>query len=111
MNRGLIAISIALIGLIVMGVLGSHINKESEKSEIIEHEYYSLLLKYDYLSGSEAGKDFNQKLSDYFKDGVITEKEYKLLTGDNPTPLNLSKPEIKKLEEGAKDRLIAKIKN
>lgn len=111
MNRGSIAISLIVAGFLIVVVMGSRLNKEREKSEIIEYEYYSLLLKYDYLSGSEAGKEFNKKLSDYFEDGVITEKEYKLMVGDNPVTFNVSKPEKIKLEQGAKDKLIAKINN
>lgn len=111
MKGKVIFILIGLIGLFFMGAFVHNSNKKEDEAEIIQHEYYSLLLKYDYLKGSDAGKDFNKKIADYFKDGVITNKEYKRLTGDNPKQFNFAKPEAKKLEENAKDKLIAQITN
>lgn len=79
--------------------------KDYGQYEIGDKNYHALLLKYEYLKGSEAGKAFTGKLKLYLEDGVITEKEYKSLTGKKSEMTVYTPPEYVALYEQSKNKL------
>lgn len=86
-------------------------NKESSakfaKSEIADEDYYSLVVKYEYIQGSKQGDDFQAKLRPLLNDGMISRGEFEKLTGDKANLSVYVQPEKANLYKDAKAKLIA----
>ena len=81
-------------------------NEEFLKTEINNKDFFSLVVKYDYLKGSKQGIDFQNQLKELLIDGVITRGEYQKLTGDKASISIYEKDEEKNLYKDSKNKLI-----
>lgn len=77
------------------------------KTEISEKDYHYLLMKSNYVKGSQQGKDLNNEIKKYFNDGFISKSEYKKLTGSTSELYFDNEPELKQLYRNAKAQLLA----
>mgnify|MGYP006897786039 CR=1 FL=1 len=105
--------AISIIGILICAVVLAFTwnwNKESSaefaKSEIDDEDYYSLVVKYEYIQGSKQGDDFQAKLRLLLDDGMISRGEFEKLTGDKTNLSVYVEPEKANLYKDAKAKLI-----
>lgn len=85
----------------------NHKDRESlNKTEIIEADYYSLFVKYEYVYGSRKGSEFREQIKVALNDGVITHSEYEKLTGQKARLYVYTEPEMKEKINKSKDKLV-----
>ncbi len=106
--------AILIIGVLICAVVMAFTwnwKKESSaefaKSEIDDEDYYSLVVKYEYIQGSKQGDDFQAKLRPLLNDGMISRGEFEKLTGDKANLSVYVQPEKANLYKDAKAKLIA----
>lgn len=106
--------AISIIGILICAVVLAFTwnwNKESSaefaKSEIDDEDYYSLVVKYEYIQGSKQGDDFQANLRSLLSDGMISRGEFEKLTGDKASLSIYVEPEKANLYKDTKAKLIA----
>ncbi len=76
------------------------------KTEINNKDYYSLIIKYDYVKGSKQGIDYKNDLKTALKDGIITRGEYQKIVKEKANLSIYEKPENESLYKNSKNKLI-----
>lgn len=107
---GLIAMA-AFIGLLFMAYEFSKPNENYLHSEINNQNYFDLNLKYNYHKGSVEGDNLKKSLEKALSDNLISQTEYKSITGHEAEIVVFEKPEEKEFYKDAKQKLVNAIKN
>lgn len=105
-------IALALFIALIISII--QFNKANEKylsSEINSQDYFNLLLKYNYLKGSVEGNNLKKSLQTALSDNLISNREYKSVTGKDAKIVVFEKPEEKQFYKDAKQKLVHALKN
>lgn len=102
---------IVIVGSTLFFVTKWHKESQSSflKTEINDKDYFSLLVKYNYVKGSKQGNDFKSKLKHSLSDKILTRAEYQKITGDEASISVYESDENKELYKTSKNQLISLI--